>query len=188
VPEPAERDWSKPRYLFIGVDWKRKNGGGALSVRPRLRAASRCAARRLGGHPRIDQPGVVSHGPLSLVDPADRERMAALYGRATAFVMPSLHEPAGIVNLEAAGAGLGIGTTSGGASTMIGPGGILVEPHDGEQIFEAMQRLADPATAQRLGALALAHSSLFTWRKVAERLVRAFAFPDVDTSGLAEFL
>jgi glycosyltransferase involved in cell wall biosynthesis len=91
--------------------------------------------------------------------------------------------------VEAAGAGLAsIGTTDGGAATMIGPGGILVDPGDDGQIFMAMERLADPDTAQRLGELALRHSTLLTWRKVAERLVRALAVPGVDTSGLAEFL
>jgi glycosyltransferase involved in cell wall biosynthesis len=119
----------------------------------------------------------------------DRERMALLYREATAFVMPSVHEPAGIVYAEAGGAGLAsIGTTDGGAATMIGPGGILVDPRDDAQIFAAMDRLADPDTARRLGELALRHSTLLTWPKVAERLVRALDVPGVDTSGLAEFL
>jgi glycosyltransferase involved in cell wall biosynthesis len=189
-PKAPARDWSTPRYLFVGVDWERKNGAAVLSAFARI--FERHPDARLdvvGGHPRIDQPGVVAHGPLSLVDPAHRERMTELYDRATAFVMPSLHEPAGIVYVEAAAAGLAsVGTTNGGAATMIGPGGILVDPHDAEEIFAAMERLADPETAQRLGELARSHATLLTWPKVAERLVRAFAFPDVDTSGLAEFL
>ena len=65
---------------------------------------------------------------------------------------------------------------------------LLVDPHDGDQIVTAMERLADPHTAQRLGALAREHAALLTWPKVAERLVRALAIPGVDTSGLAEFL
>ena len=103
--------------------------------------------------------------------------------------MPSLHEPAGIVYVEAGGAGIAsIGTTNGGAATMIGPGGILVDPLDQEQIAAAMLELANPGTAQRLGELAYRHSALFTWRKVAERLIRALAPHGVDTGGLAEFL
>jgi glycosyltransferase involved in cell wall biosynthesis len=190
APPHAPRDWSSPRYLFVGVDWERKNGPAVLSAFARLRERHPNARLDVvGGHPRIDQDGVVAHGPLSLVQRADRERMAALYREGTAFVMPSLHEPAGIVYAEAAGAGLAsIGTTDGGAATMIGPGGILVDPRDDGQIFMAMERLADPDTAQRLGELALRHSTLLTWRKVAERLVRALAVPGVDTRGLAEFL
>jgi len=190
VAPPSERDWSTPRYLFVGVDWQRKNGPRVLQAFAQLR--ERYPAAQLdvvGGHPRIDQPGVLPHGRLSLVEPADRERIAELYRRATAFVMPSLHEPAGIVHVEAGGAGIAsIGTSEGGAATMIGPGGFVVDPLLPEQIAEAMHKLADPDTAQRLGDLAYDHSTLFTWRKVAERMIRALAIPDLDTDGLAEFL
>lgn len=190
MPMQAERDWSRPRYLFVGVDWKRKNGPGVLAAFARVRETHPEAQLDVvGGHPRIDQAGVSAHGPLSLVNPTDRERVAELYRRATAFVMPSLHEPAGIVYIEAGGAGIAsIGTTDGGAATMIGPGGFVVDPLHAEQIVEAMLALADPDTARRLGDLAHRHSGLFTWRKVAERMVRALAIPDIDSSGLAEFL
>jgi glycosyltransferase involved in cell wall biosynthesis len=186
----ALRDWSSPRYLFVGVDWQRKNGPAVLAAFARVREQHPQARLDVvGGHPRIDQPGVVAHGRLSLVDPSDRERMAELYRRATAFVMPSLHEPAGIVYVEAGGAGIAsIGTTEGGAATMIGPGGLVVDPRQPEQIVAAMLELADPATARRLGELARRNADLFTWRKVAERMIRALAIPGVDNGELAEFL
>ncbi|HEY4428389.1 MAG TPA: glycosyltransferase family 4 protein [Solirubrobacteraceae bacterium] len=184
------RDWTRPRFLFVGVDWQRKNGPAVLSAFARVRETHPEAQLDVvGGHPRIEQPGVTPHGPLSLVYPGERRRLAALYGRATAFVMPSLHEPAGIVHAEAGGAGVAsIGTTDGGAATMIGPGGILVDPRKVDELVAAMERLADPQTAQQLGDLARRHAALLTWRKVAERVVRALAIPGVDTSGLAEFL
>jgi glycosyltransferase involved in cell wall biosynthesis len=190
APAPAPRDWSTPRFLFVGVDWRRKNGPAVLEAFVRVRERHPDARLDVvGGHPRIDQPGVVGHGPLSIVRPPDRARVADLYGTATVFVMPSLHEPAGIVYVEAGGAGMpSIGTTNGGAATMIGPGGVLVDPLDQEAIVRAMLRLADPDTARGLGELAYRHSTLFTWRKVAERLVRALAAPGVDTSGLAQYL
>jgi glycosyltransferase involved in cell wall biosynthesis len=188
--ELAPRDWSVPRYLFVGVDWERKNGPAVVSAFSRVR--ERHPEARLdvvGGHPRLDVPGVVGHGPLSRTDPAERELVAALYRSATAFVMPSLHEPAGIVYVEAGAAGVpSIGSSDGGAATMIGPGGSIVDPRDPEQVNAAMLELADPQTAQRLGDLARRHADLFTWRKVAERLVRALAIPGVDPGGLAEFL
>jgi glycosyltransferase involved in cell wall biosynthesis len=190
APEPAARDWRTPRYLFVGIDWRRKNGPAVLEAFARVREGHPAARLDVvGGHPPIDQPGVVAHGRLSLVEPEDRERMAELYREATAFVMPSLHEPAGIVYLEAAGAGVpSIGTTNGGAATMIGPGGMVVDPLEPDQILEAMLTLADPDAARRMGELAYRHATLFTWQKVAERLIRALAIPDVDTSGLADFL
>ncbi len=187
---PPERRWSPPRYLFVGVDWERKNGAAVLAAFARLRERHPEARLDLaGGHPPVTQPGVVTHGPLSLARPADRRRVEELYAAATVFVMPSLHEPAGLVYAEAGGAGVpSIGTTSGGAATMIGPGGVLVDPHDPAQLVGAMLQLADPATAQRLGELARTHAAGLTWRKVAERVVRALAVPGVDVSGLAEFL
>ncbi len=131
----------------------------------------------------------MTHGRLSLVSPEDRERLAGLYRQATAFVMPSLHEPAGIVYVEAASAGVpSIGSTNGGAATMIGPGGVLVDPLDPDALIRAMLELADPDRARELGALASAHAELFTWRKVAERLLRAMRIADLDTGGLADFL
>jgi len=190
APEPPERDWSTPRYLFVGVDWGRKNGDAVLRAFARVRESVPDATLDVvGGHPRIDQQGVTGHGSLSLVSAQDRERMADLYGRATAFVMPSLHEPAGIVYVEAGSAGVGsVGTTNGGAATMIGAGGMLVDPRDDDAIVAAMLEFADAGTARQFGALAHAHAGLFTWRRVAERLVRAMRIPGVDVSGLADFL
>jgi glycosyltransferase involved in cell wall biosynthesis len=190
VAEPAGKDWSRPRYLFIGVDWRRKNGDAVLAAFARVREVHPDASLEIaGGHPRVDQPGVVPHGRLSLARRADRERIAQLYREATVFVMPSLHEPAGIVYVEAGGAGVpSIGTTNGGASTMIGPGGLVVDPRSPEQIVEAMLTLAHPDTARGMGRLAREHAALLTPRKVAERLVRATGIPGLDTSGLADFL
>jgi glycosyltransferase involved in cell wall biosynthesis len=132
---------------------------------------------------------VITHGLLSRSNPADRERIAALYRSATVFVMPSLHEPAGIVYIEAASAGVpSIGGPNGGAATLIGPGGLTVDPLDPDQIYAAMLQLADSATARRMGDRAREHSALFTWRKVAERLIRALDLPGVEKSGLADFL
>ena len=188
--EPAPRDWSRPRYLFVGKRWIHKNGPALLAAFAQVRERHPDARLDVvGDHPRLDEPGVVGHGMLSLLDPEQQERLATLYRSATVFVMPSLHEAAGIVYIEAGGAGIpSIGTTNGGTATMIGPGGIVVDPLRPEEIFEAMLTLADPDTARRMGELAYRHSAPFTWRKVAERLIRAMAIPDLDTSGLADFL
>ncbi len=188
--ESPPRDWSTPRFLFVGVNWVRKNGPAVVSAFARVRERYPDAQLDVvGEHPRLDAPGVVGHGPLSRSDSEHRERIAALYRSATAFVMPSLHEPAGIVYAEAASAGVpAIGSTNGGAATLIGPGGLTVNPLDGEEIYCSMLELADPDTARRMGDLARRHSELFTWRKVAERLVRALALPGIDANGLADFL
>jgi glycosyltransferase involved in cell wall biosynthesis len=184
------RDWSRPRFLFVGHDWRRKNGERTVrafaAVRDRLPAAE---LHVVGRHPRIDVPGVIEHGLLSLRIPEDRARLEMLFEQATCCVVPSLHEPAGIVHAEAAWAGIAsIGTTNGGAATIIGDGGTVVDPRSPDAIAAAMIRLGDPRVAASLGARALERSKLFTWRAVAERLLRALALPHVDSSGLADFL
>ncbi len=185
-----ERDWSAPRFLFVGFDWERKNGPRVLEAFAAVRASHPTATIDLvGGHPRIDLEGVTGHGRLPMDDPQARERLSDLYRRATVFVMPSLHEPAGTVHVEAAAAGIpSIGTRNGGPATMIGEAGRVVDPESEQQLLEAMLELCDPDTARRLGALGREHAELFTWRKVAERMVRALRIPGVDVSGLAGFL
>jgi glycosyltransferase involved in cell wall biosynthesis len=188
--EVGERDWSRPRFLFVGVDWERKNGQAVVDAFAKVGERYPDATLDLvGSHPQITLDGVTGHGPLAMNDPISRTRLAELYGRATAFVMPSLHEPSGTVLIEAASAGIpSVGGSNGGALTCIGDGGYVVDPLEPQEILDAMLKLCDPDTAQRLGELAREHAKLFTWRKVAERLVRAFDFPDVDLTGYAEFL
>lgn len=190
-PPCRERDWSRPRALFVGGDWERKNGPAVLRGFARVR--ERWPEARLdvvGGHPPLEGlPGVHGHGALSLALPAERQRVEELFAQATFFVMPSVYEPAGIVYAEAQAAGLAsIATTAGGSRTIVGDAGIVVDPRDHDAIAAAMLELAEPATAARMGALALARAPRFTWKAVAERLLRALAPAGVDVGELAQFL
>jgi len=188
--DQGERRWTTPKFLFVGFDWVRKNG--ALVIEAFAEVRQRFPDARLdlvGGHPRVEMEGVEGHGLLAMNDPADRARLTALYREATVFVMPSQHEPAGTVHVEAAAAGIpSIGTSNGGAATCIGKAGCVVDPLEPSQLVEAMLRLCDPATAERLGALGREHAKQFTWPKVAERLIRALEIPGIDVSGFAGFL
>jgi glycosyltransferase involved in cell wall biosynthesis len=188
--DPGARQWSTPRFLFVGFDWVRKNGEVVLDAFAAVRQRYPDATLDLvGGHPRVALEGVTGHGLLAMDDPAGRARLTALYRRATVFVMPSLHEPAGTVYIEAAAAGIpSIGTSNGGAATCIGDAGYVVDPTAPTELFDAMVKLCDPSTAERLGGLGREHAAQFTWRKVAERLMRALNIPDVDLTGYAAFL
>jgi glycosyltransferase involved in cell wall biosynthesis len=190
VDPPDAREWWPPRFLFVGADWKRKNGSRVLSAFEAVR--SRCPDATLevvGNHPRLQSDGVLEHGFLSRSDEADRDRLKAIFDRATVLVAPSLHDPSPIVHAEAGGAGIGsIGSRNGGAATIIGEGGILVDPEDDEQLIRAMITLCDPDRAREAGARALARAQLLSWRQVAERLLRAARIPGVDSSSLAAFL
>lgn len=171
--EPVARDWSRPRLLFLGKEWERKNGERVLKAFRRLRQEVPGARLDLvGRHPRVEADGVTGHGFLSLADPATGPVLTGLLQRATCLVVPSLVEPAGIVYLEAAAAGVAsIATTRGGAADLVGDGGLAVEPTDTGALLEAMRALADPAAAQAAGRRALARSGLFTWERVAARVL-----------------
>jgi glycosyltransferase involved in cell wall biosynthesis len=190
-PPCRERDWSRPRALFVGGDWERKNGPAVLRGFARVREHwPEARLDVVGGHPPLqDMPGVHGHGALSLARPAERERVEQLFAQATFFVMPSVYEPAGIVYAEAQAAGLAsIATTAGGSRTIVGDAGIVVDPRDDDAIAAGMLELAEAATAARMGGLALARASRFTWQAVAERLLRALAPPGMDVHDLAQFL
>jgi glycosyltransferase involved in cell wall biosynthesis len=175
IAPPLNRDWSSPRFLFVGHDWERKNGEGVLHAFRRLRASHPGAQLDVvGGHPPIDMEGVTAHGRIDVHHREGKGRLEHLFGRATCFVMPSWIEPLGIVYVEAAAAGVAsIGTAVGGTATAIGDAGIRVEPADLRALLEAMTYFAQPDQARAMGQRALARSDQFTWRKVAERLLRA---------------
>jgi glycosyltransferase involved in cell wall biosynthesis len=184
VAPVARRDWREPRFLFVGLDWERKNGDSVLRAFARLH--ERLPAARLnlvGGHPPLSQPGVTGHGVLRLDVAEQHERLERLLSAATCFVMPSHSEASAIAYVEAASAGLpSIGTSAGGSGYLIGNGGLIVDPGDDEALFAAMQTLADAQTAERMGLAAKERSRLFTWEAVAGRLMRALegAAPPVE--------
>ena len=181
-PQPSERDWSTPRFLFVGVEWERKNGPAVLAAFSGLRDRHPGATLDVvGGHPPLDAAGVNGHGRLSLSSAADREKLEGLFRRSTCLVLPSAFEAFGIAYVDAGAAGVpSIGTTEGGARDAIGDGGLLVAPGDPDALAAAMDRLADPDTARELGERAFARSALFTWQAVAERVLRALGVPDFD--------
>lgn len=190
VPDVADRDWSVPRFLFVGVEWERKNGDGVLRAFARLRAEIPEATLDLvGRHPAVEQAGVTGHGVLALHDPAQQARLAALNTHATVFVMPSHQEASALAYTEAGAGGLpSIGSRVGGSAELIGDGGLVVDPSDDDALLDAMRTLSDPATAQRLGALARTQAEKYTWPAVGGRLLRAIRPASTPTDRLPAFL
>jgi len=128
----------------------------------------------VGRHPKLDQPGVVGHGFLAREDAAAQARLDALFASATAFVLPSRFDPSPIAYLEAASAGLPvIATTEGGAGELLGAAAITVHPDDPAGLVAAMRRLADPETAQSMGAQASHNARHASWSDVARRILGA---------------
>lgn len=188
---PTVRSWEHANFLFVGMEWERKGGPMLLRAFSRVREACPDAVLDIvGDHPQLEQAGVQTHGVLSPARSADRALVTKLFARATCLVMPSVVEPFGIVHVEAASAGIpSIVTAEGGARDAIGrDGGVIVEPNDEEGLVAAMVRLADPATAQRMGEAGREHAHLYTWPRVAERLLRALDLKAPDGKALSGFI
>jgi glycosyltransferase involved in cell wall biosynthesis len=175
VVDVPTRDWSAPRFLFVGLGWKRKNGAAVVDAFRRVRAEWPHATLDLvGDHPRIEASGVVTHGVLRTSRAEDRRTLERLYRSATCFVLPSLYEPFGIAYAEAGRAGLpSVATRIGGAEDAVGLGGILVDPASPYELVSAMRHLCDSGTARTMGAAARAHAEQLSWRQVAGRLAGA---------------
>ena len=169
------RDWSRPRFLFVGVDWNRKNGDAVLRAFEEVRRDLPDATLEVvGQHPRLALPGVTGHGYLPREDPRSQALLNELYASTTAFVLPSRFDPAGIAYLEAASAGLPvIGTTEGGAGELLGSAGITVHPHDQPALQDAMRRLATPDVARMMGAEASRRAARSSWSHVAAHILEA---------------
>jgi glycosyltransferase involved in cell wall biosynthesis len=176
------RDWSSPRFLFVGVDWRRKNGAAVLAAFDQVRR--RYPNARLdvvGHHAPISQDGVTDHGMLPRDDPDAQRTLDDLFATCTAFVLPSRFDPAGIVYLEAASAGLPVvATTEGGAGEMLEDGAISVHPDDDAALIRAMLKLADSDTAKKLGAEAARRAKHASWVDVTRRILAAVRLERIE--------
>ncbi|KQN89530.1 glycosyltransferase family 4 protein [Arthrobacter sp. Leaf69] len=173
----GDKDWSKPTFLFVGVDWQRKNGARVLEAFSRVRERVPAATMHVvGEHPLIDAPGVVDHGFLPKDNAASQEVLDRLYAVATCFVLPSKFDPSPISYLEAASAGIPvIATPFGGAGELLGRGAWTVDPSDSGSIAEAMVRLSAPQQARAMGEAAAQVAATASWTNVAGRILDALS-------------
>ena len=105
--------------------------------------------------------------------------LADAYAAADVFVLPSLHEPFGIVILEAWSAGCPVvATRVGGIPHFVedGEDGLLVSSGDPEALYAAIRRvLEDGPLAGRLGASGFRKvESHFTWDRISSRLLELY--------------
>jgi glycosyltransferase involved in cell wall biosynthesis len=169
------RDWSIPRFLFVGVEWQRKNGDAVLAAFREVRRRHPQATLDIAGnHPVLDAAGVTGHGFLPRTDAAAQQHLDDLYARATCFVLPSRFDPSPIAYLEAASSGLPvIATTRGGAGSLLKEGALVVDPGDHEDLVAAMLTYSDPAAAAKGGAAAADSAAASSWTHVASRITDA---------------
>ncbi len=131
-------------------------------------AALKALAAELGLDDRVTFPGRVDH----------RAAMS-LFAGCTIFVLPSRHEPFGIVNLEAMALARPIvASRVGGVPEIVSDdeNGMLVPPGDAEALADALARLlADEAWRRRLGDAGRARAARFTWPEIAGQYLEVYA-------------
>ena len=102
-------------------------------------------------------------------------RLKAILHEADVFVLPSLHEPFGIVVLEAWSAGIPvIASQVGGLKDFIRPGrnGLLFDPAHGEELVKCYDTLiGDPNLRQALASAALEDVRNYSWPALTGRLL-----------------
>jgi len=182
VSAPISRDWSRPRFLFVGSEWDRKNGPAVVEAFSDLRRQFPSAELSIvGEHPPVEVAGVHDYGRLRLDRADDREVLKELLATSTCLVVPSQFEPFGIVYAEAQAAGLAIiGTSRGGAPEVVGPAGLCVDPEDHGAIKNAMLQMADAEVAKRYGSAGPSHVERYSWERIARQM--AAALPGVITA------
>lgn len=180
APPPTDlARYARRNVLFVGVDWRRKGGPDLLAAFALLRERFPDATLTIVGCAPPEARGVEGCTALGKLAAAD---VAARYRAASCFCMPSRLEPFGLVYLEAAHFALPIvATTVGDTADMVldEVNGLRVPPADPAALAEALARvLADPVTAQRMGAAGAGMAHEWTWDAVAAQILERALRPD----------
>jgi glycosyltransferase involved in cell wall biosynthesis len=165
--------------LYLGGLDQRKNLGTLFAAYAAMNANLRNATPLViaGGPPQRDSDFFPDPRRLaeehelqdrvSFVGWVAEEDKPALYSGAVLFVFPSLYEGFGLPVLEAMSCGTAVLISDAASLPEIaGEGAMLFDPHDPEELAEAMSvLLGDKKRRAELAARGLARAQLFSWEK-----------------------
>ena len=158
------------------VEWLARNPQATVRfvgpvTQPDYRAELEARAEQLGVSGRLSFAGALK--------PASAELLGE-YANADVFVLPSRHEPFGIVVLEAWAAGLPVVASDvGGLGRLCAAhpeAAVTFSPGDIDALDDALRRVGgDEALRGRLSAAGRAAAAEYDWRKLAKRVVDFYA-------------
>ena len=165
-----------PKNQMMLVEWLARNPQATVRLvgpvtQPDYRAEIEARAEQLGVSGRLSFAGALK--------PASEELLRE-YANADVFVLPSRHEPFGIVVLEAWAAGLPVVASDvGGLGRLCAAhpeAAVTFSPGDINALDDALRRVGgDEALRGRMSAAGRAAAAEYDWRKLAKRVVDFYA-------------
>ena len=175
--DAPERPLDEQVAFFAGYDFERKGGHVLLAAWPEVRRRLPGARLEIAAAGRA--PGHLPAG-VSWLGRLSRDELTARYRQVSAFVLPSLFEPFGLVFAEAMASGLPVvATRTCGVPEIVldGETGLLVPVGDATALADALVAvLGDPPRARALGAAGRTRViEQFTWERVAGTMAQRLA-------------
>lgn len=182
--ETKRHSGGPPIVLYVGRFHVRKNLERLLEAFAATESRTKLGARLvLAGKDFLNRDRVLEKiGELGLKDDVscpghvDDVELDRLYGNASLFVYPSLHEGFGFPPLEAMRRGIPVMASNVSAMPeVLGDGARLVDPYDVPAMGDAMDRLLQNGVERRhLSELGRKRAQIYTWSRTAAATVAVY--------------
>lgn len=161
--------------LFVGTSDPRKNISGIIKAIAALPQEIRLVCTGWSGWDKTIHQEFEKR--VSFTGYVSDQELATLYSGARAFVYPSFYEGFGLPVLEAMACGCPVITsTLSSLPEVAGNAGILCDPHDTQQLADAIQSIyRSDERYQQLSKASQQRAGCFSWQECAARTNLAFA-------------
>jgi glycosyltransferase involved in cell wall biosynthesis len=166
--------------LFVGVAKPNKNIGRLLDAFSKLRKLYPDAKLVIAGFvmPFWEETRRILRGEPNVIwlNYVPEEHLPLLYSACVAFVSPALNEGFGLPLLEAMACGAPvIAGNTGAQPEVVGDAGMLVNPTNTDEIFEAMSAVwTDDGLARRMSEMSLERALFFSPQQTLSQLLTAY--------------